>query len=383
MHEVSLMKPCLEACLISCKMNLCLRLNGLLANDKLSRIERSLCDVDALSDITDEFKLFDQSFIELEGDQNTSLRDRAAMQLEDYRSHELRDEEQMMSYDQFVETSLKFPWHSSAFGTQSLQSGVSLNFDDQIQEVNRLERDYVDLAEKICSLRSHHLDWTKVGQFMEEAQKLLGLLNKEFKKAKVANVRCLAKAQQLDIQKEKTKQYQTKLKTKMDLVRKKAMRIKEQEDEMLRKVDAEKAKLTQFKEKIFKVLNEDKSLYQPRATLTYEEIGSESARRTLRTPIKRRPNYSREKFDKILEETQRQNRNFQALMPKLATGSINKTVRASDLCKTTTISRHVKRNSMPCEPYNAPDISFKATNPKPNIYRELDSSFIDLLFELE
>eukprot|EP00359_Climacostomum_virens_P001167 CAMPEP_0204897852 /NCGR_PEP_ID=MMETSP1397-20131031/958_1 /ASSEMBLY_ACC=CAM_ASM_000891 /TAXON_ID=49980 /ORGANISM="Climacostomum Climacostomum virens, Strain Stock W-24" /LENGTH=414 /DNA_ID=CAMNT_0052065629 /DNA_START=1513 /DNA_END=2757 /DNA_ORIENTATION=+ len=363
------------------KLALCSKLNGLTNTCKLSRIERSLCQAEALSDISDELTIFNESFLDLEAAHSSLQAERATMQLEDYRAHEMRDEEQMISYDQFVEGSFRLTGTTifHGLGSQTLAEAhttcISYDFDEVNHERCRLERDFEDLSTKFDSLKSNGTDWQKVGTIMAEAQKLVFQLNEEVKKVKVAYVRLTARAQQLEIKKEKTKQYQAKLKGKMELVKKKSVKLKNQEADLQRRTESESKKLAEFKEKIFKLISEEKEPFKLRASNA--DTRMENPRSSSRLMMTQKTQMSREKVNKILAETQRQNRNFQALMPKLATPTLSKAKKSDPLNKTSIVPRHVKHNSMPSE-LTEREISFRNYKGAAD---KSEQSLMDLLLE--
>jgi hypothetical protein len=300
------------------------RLNGLLPIDELVFTEQGFEEAEALSDISENPTIFEYSFIELAKQQQVEQLNRANMLVEDYRSHELRDEEQMMSFEEFVELTHQVPCVPHKDNTpqdesQDTQStGSSADCSALTQSRDKLERDAEELRSRICCMRLQGSDVTKFSVMLTEAQTLLSQLNYEVSKAKRTNTCLLARGQQLEIQSEKTRAYQAKLKAKMQQVKEKARLLSKKEEELSRQTQT-KSQLAQLKEKLSRVLAENKPMVQERTRGNPEgEVGvPEVGRRTMRSNTVRTME-SQEKVNRILEETKRQNKTFKALMPKLS-----------------------------------------------------------------
>jgi hypothetical protein len=300
------------------------RLNGPLPIDELDFTEQGFEQAEALSDISDDPIIFEYSFIELAKQRQAEQLSRANMQVEDYRSHELRDEEQMLSFEEFVELTnqvLCAPHkdNSPQDESQDTQSTGSLGDCSALtQRRDKLEREAEELRSRICCMRLQGSEVSKFSGMLTGAQTLLSQLNYEVSKAKRTNTCLIARGQQLEIQNEKTRAYQAKLKAKMLQVKDKAKLLSIKEEELSRHTQT-KSQLAQLKDKLSRVLAENQPNGQERdRDRSKGEVGlPEGERRPLRSNTVRTME-SQEKVNRILEETKRQNKTFKALMPKLS-----------------------------------------------------------------
>jgi hypothetical protein len=301
--------------------DLCSRFNGLVPIDDFAFTDEDIRRAEVLSDISETPTTFEYSFIEHAAQQQLDFINRAVMQVEDFRSHELRDEEQMLSFDEFVELSNqvnccnKRKELSPQGPADSLTSGNSVDCEALTQGRAKLDRDFDELNSKLCCMRLQGSDVSKFSVMMEESQRLLTRLGGEVDKVKKTNTCLVARTQQLEIQKERTRAYQDKLKAKMQLVRAKDKLLQEKEEKLRLKEKAD-SQLALLKLKLSKVVV-DGGRTLGGADAEFEGESSEGLRRFARSNTVKTL-AAQEKVNRILEECQRQNKTFKALMPKLS-----------------------------------------------------------------
>lgn len=299
------------------------RFNGLLPIQEFEGQEKGFEHESLLSDISESNTLFEHSFIELAAQQQVDSINRFAMQAEDFRSHELRDEEQMLSFDEFVELSNKVACGPrKAMISQDIldtpSTGNSVDCEGFSNSRERYEREVEELEMKICCMRMQGSDVSKFTFMLEMSQKLLAQLQVEVDKTKRINTTLLARQQQLEIQNEKTKAYQAKLKAKMQIVKGKAAQLLKKEEKLAAKKE-KASQMFQLKDRLEKALVKRT---QAAAEVILDEAvkaepSDELVRRLPRSQTVR-TQASQEKVNKILEETARQNRTFNSLIQKLA-----------------------------------------------------------------
>lgn len=277
-----------------------------------------------LSDISENHTIFEHSFIETAAQLQTDAINQLGMQVEDFRSHELRDEEQMLSFDEFVELSNKVTCCgpkkvSSMQGSlENRSTGSSADCEGLSHSRDRLERELEDLDTKICCMRLQGSDVSRFSLMMEKSKTLLAQLQGEVNKSRRINTGLTARQQQLDIQKVQIKEYQAKLKAKMKIVKHKATVLHKQEEDLVTRT-SRTSQLSELKNKLELVLSDQgkPSAEIPQLEPKLISAGIEGGRRMPRSQTVLTL-ASQEKVNKILEQTQRQNKNFTSLMQKLS-----------------------------------------------------------------
>jgi hypothetical protein len=179
----------------------------------------------------------------------------------------------------------------------------------------KLDRDFDELNSKLCCMRLQGAEVSKLSSMMVESQRLLNRLGEEVDKVKKTNTCLVARTQQLEIQKERTRAYQDKLKAKMQLVRAKDKQLQEKEEKLRLKKKAD-SQLALLKQKLSKVVVDDRPALGGGDAETEGE-SPEGIRRFARSNTVKTL-AAQEKVNRILEECQRQNKTFKALMPKLS-----------------------------------------------------------------